>query len=98
ETRAPLARSIIGGIVLSTLVTLIIVPLFYMLFDRLGGWVLRAAQRDEPAHPPVPPSADGVAAPHGELTEPSGKGDGAEPAPRAQELEPVLEVRPETVT
>src|SRR5207245_7103658 len=31
ETRAPLARSIIGGMILSTLVTLVIVPLFYVL-------------------------------------------------------------------
>lgn len=48
ETRAPLARSIIGGSVLSTLVTLIIVPLFYVLFDRFGAWVTKLAKRDEP--------------------------------------------------
>lgn len=45
ETRAPMARSIIGGIVLSTLVTLIIVPVFYVLVERLrkaGGYLLRA--------------------------------------------------------
>jgi multidrug efflux pump subunit AcrB len=35
ETRAPMARSIIGGIVLSTLVTLVIVPVFYVLIERL---------------------------------------------------------------
>src|SRR6185295_18448434 len=48
ETRAPLARSIIGGSVLSTLVTLIIVPLFYVLFDRFGAWLTKLAKRDEP--------------------------------------------------
>src|SRR5262249_50738884 len=37
ETRAPMARSIIGGIVLSTLVTLVIVPVFYVLIERLRG-------------------------------------------------------------
>ncbi len=47
ETRAPLARSIIGGIVLSTLVTLVIVPLFYVLFDRFGVWVYGLTRRHE---------------------------------------------------
>src|SRR5439155_6736016 len=39
ETRAPLARSIIGGILLSTAVTLVSVPIFYLLFDRFGTFV-----------------------------------------------------------
>ncbi len=45
ETRAPMARGIIGGIVLSTLVTLILVPVFYVLIERLRGssdWWLKA--------------------------------------------------------
>jgi multidrug efflux pump subunit AcrB len=37
ETRSPMARGIIGGIVLSTLVTLILVPVFYVLIERLRG-------------------------------------------------------------
>src|SRR5947209_4738270 len=45
ETRAPLARSIIGGMFLSTLVTLIIVPVFYILFDRFGAWIGQQAKR-----------------------------------------------------
>jgi HAE1 family hydrophobic/amphiphilic exporter-1 len=51
ETRAPLARSIIGGIVLSTLVTLVIVPIFYVLFDRFGHWVSSLTRRDDEAKP-----------------------------------------------
>jgi len=35
ETRAPMARAIIGGIVLSTLVTLYLVPVFYVLIERI---------------------------------------------------------------
>jgi multidrug efflux pump subunit AcrB len=35
ETRAPMARGIIGGIVLSTLVTLVLVPVFYVVIERL---------------------------------------------------------------
>jgi HAE1 family hydrophobic/amphiphilic exporter-1 len=37
ETRAPMARGIIGGIVLSTLVTLVLVPVFYVLIEHLRG-------------------------------------------------------------
>src|SRR5262249_40181707 len=51
ETRAPLARSIIGGMFLATLVTLIIVPIFYILFDRFGAWIAAQARRKPaPAH------------------------------------------------
>jgi multidrug efflux pump subunit AcrB len=35
ETRAPMARGIIGGIVLSTLITLVQVPVFYVLVERI---------------------------------------------------------------
>ena len=35
ETRAPMARAIIGGIILSTLITLVLVPVFYVLVERL---------------------------------------------------------------
>ncbi|MFM7152211.1 MAG: efflux RND transporter permease subunit, partial [Gemmataceae bacterium] len=46
ETRAPMARAIIGGILLSTLVTLILVPVFYVLVEQLrqkSGQLLRAS-------------------------------------------------------
>ena len=43
ETRAPMARGIIGGIVLSTLVTLVFVPVIHVLIERLrsssGRWL-----------------------------------------------------------
>ena len=32
---------------LSTLVTLMIVPVFYVLFDRFGAWVMKLAKREE---------------------------------------------------
>ncbi len=38
ETRAPLARAIIGGIILSTAVTLFYVPVLYVQLDRMGTW------------------------------------------------------------
>ena len=52
ETRAPMARAIIGGIVLSTLITLVLVPVFYMLLERLrgaSGGLLVAPVAAEPA-------------------------------------------------
>ena len=53
ETRAPMARGIIGGIVLSTLVTLILVPVFYVLMEKLrvasGKLVVIAGE--EKTHP-----------------------------------------------
>jgi HAE1 family hydrophobic/amphiphilic exporter-1 len=54
ETRAPMARGIIGGIVLSTLVTLILVPVFYVLVERLRGatTVLLRPPAEPPAAPP----------------------------------------------
>jgi HAE1 family hydrophobic/amphiphilic exporter-1 len=87
ETRAPLARSIIGGIFLSTLVTLILVPVFYVELEKLGQWVRRLSRRgpreDESPQKPTPVPAPREEAPL----------QGAAPRP---ELEPVLEVRPET--
>jgi HAE1 family hydrophobic/amphiphilic exporter-1 len=47
ETRAPLARSIIGGICLSTLVTLVIVPALYVLLDRLGRRLRDLTRREQ---------------------------------------------------
>lgn len=56
ETRAPMARGIIGGIVLSTLITLVLVPVFYVLVERLrtasGKLLVVAESMEEPG--PVP--------------------------------------------
>ncbi|MCI0459386.1 MAG: efflux RND transporter permease subunit [Gemmataceae bacterium] len=58
ETRAPMARGIIGGIVLSTLVTLVLVPVFYVLIERLrkaSGKLLKPPPSEEetPGEPVV---------------------------------------------
>jgi multidrug efflux pump subunit AcrB len=45
ETRAPLARSIIGGIVLSTLITLAVVPALYVVFDSMSAWTRNLTKR-----------------------------------------------------
>jgi HAE1 family hydrophobic/amphiphilic exporter-1 len=37
-----MARAVIGGLITSTLLTLVVVPVAYTYFDDFGGWVGRA--------------------------------------------------------
>lgn len=41
EMRAPMARAVIGGLITSTMLTLLVVPVVYALLDDFGGWVRR---------------------------------------------------------
>ena len=41
EMRAPMARAVIGGLIASTLLTLIVVPIVYTLLDDAAGWLRR---------------------------------------------------------
>ena len=61
ETRGPMADAIIGGLILSTVLSLFVVPAFYVLSDRVTLLFTRRA-RSAPATPaaPAPPEA-GVA-------------------------------------
>ena len=45
ETRAPLARSILGGCFLSTLVTLFVVPVIYLRLEQLAAWLGEAPRK-----------------------------------------------------
>jgi HAE1 family hydrophobic/amphiphilic exporter-1 len=45
EQRAPLATAVIGGLILSTLLTLVVIPVVYTLFDDLSAWIARRASR-----------------------------------------------------
>jgi HAE1 family hydrophobic/amphiphilic exporter-1 len=41
EFRAPLGRAVIGGVITSTLLTLVVIPTFYEILDEWREWVLR---------------------------------------------------------
>jgi len=41
EMRAPMARAVIGGLITSTFLTLLVVPVMYALLDDAGGWIKR---------------------------------------------------------
>ena len=61
ETRAPMAVTVIGGLMTSTLLTLVAVPVVYTLLDDLihpSRWrVLRWIRRRPPAASEAPASA-----------------------------------------
>ncbi|MFO7693416.1 MAG: efflux RND transporter permease subunit [Vicinamibacterales bacterium] len=40
EFRAPLARAVVGGLITSTLLTLVVVPVIYTLLDDVAAWLL----------------------------------------------------------
>ncbi|RII26056.1 MAG: AcrB/AcrD/AcrF family protein [Geobacter sp.] len=44
EGRAPMARAVVGGLLTSTLLTLLVVPVMYTLMDDFGGWLKRRWQ------------------------------------------------------
>ena len=47
ETQAPMGRAIIGGVITSTLLTLVVVPVLYTYLDRFAEWrKARHAARD----------------------------------------------------
>jgi len=41
EMRAPMARAVIGGLITSTMLTLLVVPVVYSLLDDFAGWLHR---------------------------------------------------------
>jgi Cu/Ag efflux pump CusA len=45
ETQAPMGRAVIGGVITSTLLTLVVVPVAYTYLDSLGKRAARAGSR-----------------------------------------------------
>ena len=74
EMRAPLGRAVIGGLITSTVLTLLVVPVVYALFDDFAAWRHRrwakanALEQDAPGHT-------------GKIAGAHGDDDGASPRP-----------------
>jgi HAE1 family hydrophobic/amphiphilic exporter-1 len=41
EMRAPMGRAVIGGLITSTVLTLVVVPVVYTILDDFSGWLRR---------------------------------------------------------
>jgi hydrophobic/amphiphilic exporter-1 (mainly G- bacteria), HAE1 family len=48
ETRAPMARAVIGGLITSTVLTLFVVPVVYTLLDDAAAWAANRKRRHTP--------------------------------------------------
>jgi multidrug efflux pump len=54
ELRRPLGVAIVGGLIVSQLLTVFTTPVVYVYLDRFQSWIQRARHR---AHVPAPASA-----------------------------------------
>jgi hydrophobic/amphiphilic exporter-1 (mainly G- bacteria), HAE1 family len=62
ETRAPMARAVIGGLITSTILTLFVVPVVYTLLDDAAAWIMRGrrARDAEPSLGSARPLPEGA--------------------------------------
>jgi HAE1 family hydrophobic/amphiphilic exporter-1 len=49
EQRAPMGQAVIGGVITSSLLTLVVVPVVYCYLDDLSAWARRRLRRGAPA-------------------------------------------------
>jgi hydrophobe/amphiphile efflux-1 (HAE1) family protein len=66
ETRGPMAAAVLGGLTVSTLLSLLVVPAFYVVSDRARSWTFRRGAKAAPAPAPEPapvPAGDGASSP-----------------------------------
>jgi HAE1 family hydrophobic/amphiphilic exporter-1 len=63
EFRAPLGRAVIGGVITSTLLTLVVIPTFYEILDEWREWVFRkfGVYKRRTAEHPIPRAAGATA-------------------------------------
>ena len=67
EWRAPLGIAVIGGVITSTVLTLLVIPTFYEIFDQSRAWLARrlgmqpsqkTAEHRVPPGVPMPETGD----------------------------------------
>src|SRR5450830_130904 len=58
EQRAPMGQAVIGGVITSSLLTLVVVPVVYCYLDDLTAWLRRSRLRGQT--PASPPKIDGL--------------------------------------
>ncbi|MGN1055113.1 MAG: efflux RND transporter permease subunit [Comamonas sp.] len=58
EQRAPMGQAVIGGVITSSLLTLVVVPVVYCYLDDFSQWLRRLGRRNDAAKPTkvLPPS------------------------------------------
>jgi Cu/Ag efflux pump CusA len=66
ESRSPMAAAAAAGMVSSTALTLIVVPVFYVVFDDFAEWVRAKVWSKRRAPPAAPSAAADPAAPRGD--------------------------------
>jgi HAE1 family hydrophobic/amphiphilic exporter-1 len=49
EQRAPMGQAVIGGVITSSLLTLVVVPVIYCYMDDLAQWAQRLWRNDKTA-------------------------------------------------
>ena len=54
EMRAPMARAVIGGLITSTILTLLVVPVVYTVLDDFGIWIRRRWAGKKPEENEIP--------------------------------------------
>jgi len=65
EFRAPMAIAVIGGVISSTLLSLIVVPVFYLTIENIKGWLGRRSRRSTSSAPEGVSAASGDQEPAG---------------------------------
>ena len=55
EQRGPLGQTVIGGVITSSLLTLVVVPVAYTVLDDFGAWVTRKWRRGAKEKMPIAP-------------------------------------------
>jgi HAE1 family hydrophobic/amphiphilic exporter-1 len=53
EQRAPMGQAVIGGVIASSILTLVVVPVVYTYIDRLTNWVGRRRNRENTPQAPI---------------------------------------------